>query len=83
MVDGRNAETYWDRARQWRLEAENWPPGHQHDACVALVEGYENLVRLIESSGTSTLPSAQEKSGAQPYLPVGLSLALDRNQTAR
>ena len=43
MVDGWDAEPYRDRARQWRLEAEKWPAGHQYDACVALAEGYENL----------------------------------------
>jgi hypothetical protein len=66
MVEGWNAETCRDRARQWRLEADKWPPGHQHDACVALAEGYENLVRLIENSARSTpAPSAQEKGGAE------------------
>jgi hypothetical protein len=62
MVEGWNAETCRDRARQWRLEADKWPPGHQHDACVALAEGYENLMRLIENSGTSTpAPSARRR----------------------
>ena len=27
MVDDWNAETYRDRARHWRLEADKWPPG--------------------------------------------------------
>jgi hypothetical protein len=66
MVDGWDAEPYRDRARQWRLEAEKWPAGHQYDACVALAEGYENLVRLVENQGTLTqLPPAQGKGGAQ------------------
>jgi hypothetical protein len=66
MVDGWNVDTYRDRTRQWRLEAEKWPPGHQHDACVALAEGYENLVRLIENSGTLTpVPPAQETGSVQ------------------
>jgi hypothetical protein len=66
MVDGWNVDTYRDRTRQWRLEAEKWPLGHQHDACVALAEGYENLVRLIENSGTLTpVPPAQETGGVQ------------------
>ena len=61
MVKRWNAETYRDRARQWRLEADTWPPGHQYDACVALAEGYENLVRLIENSETSTSPSIRRR----------------------
>ena len=70
MVDDWNAETCRDRASHWRLEADKWPPGHQHNACVALAEGYENLVRLIENSGTSTTtPSAQAKASAQSIAP--------------
>jgi hypothetical protein len=66
MGDGWDAEPYRDRARQWRLEAEKWPSGHQHDACVALAEGYENLIRLVENQGTlMQLPPAQGKGGAQ------------------
>jgi hypothetical protein len=43
-----DAETYRDRARKWRAEADALPPGKARDGCVALAEGYADLVAILE-----------------------------------
>ena len=51
MPDNWNAETYRDRSRRWQEKVDSLLPGREHDACVALAEGYAGLAKLIEKSG--------------------------------
>jgi hypothetical protein len=43
-----NAQTYRDRARKWREEAETLPPGKDRDSCLELAQGYDHLADLID-----------------------------------
>jgi hypothetical protein len=43
-----DATTYRERERQWRECAAKLPPGPEQDACIALAEGYANLVTILE-----------------------------------
>lgn len=40
--------TYQEREREWRERAATLEPGAERDACIALADGYRDLVSLIE-----------------------------------
>jgi hypothetical protein len=48
MLEGWDAETYRERAAQWRREAERRPEGADKQACLELAAGYEHLLEIIE-----------------------------------
>jgi hypothetical protein len=50
MPDSWNAETYRERSRRWREQADALPPGKERDAYVVLAEGYAGLAELIEKA---------------------------------
>ena len=51
--------TYQNREKQWRDCAANLSDGPERDACIALAEGYANLIaillRLDNPAGTANL----------------------------
>jgi len=59
MPDHWNAETYRERSRRWQEKVDSLLPGREHDACVALAEGYAHLAELIEKSGLTKARPAQ------------------------
>lgn len=42
-----NAETYREREAQWREQAAYRPPGREQQVCLALAEGYAELITLL------------------------------------
>jgi hypothetical protein len=42
-----NAETYREREAQWREQAAYLAPGREHAVCLALAEGYADLITLL------------------------------------
>jgi hypothetical protein len=42
-----NAETYREREAQWREQAAYLPPGREQQVCLALAEGYADLITLL------------------------------------
>jgi hypothetical protein len=49
-----DAATYRVRERQWREAAADLSPGPERDACIALAEGYANLVAILGRLGQDT-----------------------------
>jgi hypothetical protein len=47
-----DAATYQERERHWRDEAETLSPGPERDACLALADGYTNLIAILERMNT-------------------------------
>jgi hypothetical protein len=43
-----DAETYRERERHWRAEAAKLSASRDRETCLALAEGYSNLVQIIE-----------------------------------
>ena len=40
--------TYQEREKEWRERAANAKPGPDQDACLALADGYRDLIKFIE-----------------------------------
>jgi hypothetical protein len=60
-----NTETYREREARWREQAANRAPGREQAVCLALAEGYADLITLFQRSAFSnaahagsTLPEA-------------------------
>jgi hypothetical protein len=47
------AATYREREAQWREQAAKTPPGPEQKACLALANGYANLIVLLERLHTA------------------------------
>jgi hypothetical protein len=43
-----DTQTYRERERRWREEANSKPDGAERDACLSLANGYANLISIIE-----------------------------------
>jgi hypothetical protein len=43
-----DAQTYREREKHWRNEAARLTSGQDRDACLALADGYADLVSIIE-----------------------------------
>jgi len=54
-----NTSTYRQREAQWREQALMLPAGREREACLALAEGYANLVEILERLDA---PEAAEQS---------------------
>jgi hypothetical protein len=53
-----NAETYREREAQWREQAASLAPGREQAVCLALAEGYADLIALLGRSAFSDAPQA-------------------------
>jgi hypothetical protein len=60
------AETYRAREQQWRGEASRLSPCRERDACLALAEGYANLVQLIGRLAPTISSSGAASSETAP-----------------
>jgi hypothetical protein len=53
-----DAETYRAREAQWREQAADLTPGREQQVCLALAEGYADLVMLLGPPVLSDTPQA-------------------------
>ncbi len=57
-----NAETYREREGQWREQAAYLAPGREQQVCLALAEGYAELITLLGRPAFSDAASAGSTS---------------------
>jgi hypothetical protein len=57
-----NANTYREREAQWREQAAYLAPGREQQVCLALAEGYAELVTLLGRPAFSDAASAGSTS---------------------
>jgi hypothetical protein len=54
-----NAKTYREREAQWREQAAYLPPGREQAVCLALAEGYADLITLLGRPAFSNAAQAR------------------------
>jgi hypothetical protein len=73
-----NAETYREREAQWREQAAYLPPGREQQVCLALAEGYADLITLLRqpafsdaarAGGTFNRAAPSARTGARKEQP--------------